>query len=137
MKNKVLIITHGMFGAELQKSVEMIMGEQDKVDSMGLIPGQSVDDLREKAFETLARNEAEGTHTIIMCDLMGGSPSNVAMACLGQADCELLIGLSMPMLIQVIQEIDDDEDAEALADAAADAARAGVIHLNRKLIRKG
>lgn len=137
MKNKVLIITHGMFGAELQKSAEMIMGEQENVDSMGLVPGQSVDDLREKAFATLAKNEAEGAHTIIMCDLMGGSPSNVAMACLGQADCELLVGLSMPMLIEVLQAIDDDEDTEALANAAADAARDGVKHFNRKLIKKG
>jgi mannose/fructose/sorbose-specific phosphotransferase system IIA component len=137
MKNKVLIITHGMFGVELQKSAEMIMGEQENVDSMGLVPGQSVDDLREKAFATLAKNEAEGAHTIIMCDLMGGSPSNVAMACLGQADCELLVGLSMPMLIEVLQAIDDDEDTEALANAAADAARDGVKHFNRKLIKKG
>ena len=81
--------------------------------------------------------DTSATSAYFMCDLLGGSPSNVAMACLGQADCELLIGLSMPMLIQVIQAIDDDEDAETLADAAADAARDGVVHLNRKLIRKG
>ena len=97
--NKVLIITHGLFGIELKKSAEMIMGEQENVDALGLVPGQSVDDLREKAFEIVEKNDAEGAHTIIMCDLMGGSPSNVALACVAKVDCD------------VIQDADRDDPA--------------------------
>ena len=41
MLNKVLIITHGLFGIELKKSAEMIMGEQENVEALGLIPGPS------------------------------------------------------------------------------------------------
>ena len=54
---KVLVITHGHFGIELVKSVEMIMGKQDFIDAMGLVPGQSVDDLRQQTFDVLAKNE--------------------------------------------------------------------------------
>ena len=62
--NKVLIITHGLFGIELKKSAEMIMGEQENVDALGLVPGQSVDDLRAKAFEIVEKNEEAATVTV-------------------------------------------------------------------------
>lgn len=87
MLNKVLIITHGLFGIELKKSAEMIMGEQENVEALGLIPGQSVDELHAQALEIVKKNEADGFHTVVMVDLMGGSPSNVAlMTCLKEVD---------------------------------------------------
>lgn len=130
MQNKVLIITHGLFGIELKKSAEMIMGEQENVEALGLTPEASVDELREKAFEIVEKNEADGAHTIIMCDLMGGSPSNIALACLAKADCEVLLGVSMPMLIETIQALDFTEGTE-LANTAAEAGKAGVRLINR------
>lgn len=131
MKNRVLIITHGIFGIELKKSAEMIMGEREDVEALGLLPDQSIDDLRERAHEIIARNEAEGAHTIVMCDLMGGSPSNVAVSCLSKADCEVLIGVNMPMLIEVIQGLDLDLDGTELANTAIESGKAGVRLLNR------
>lgn len=136
MKNKVLIITHGLFGVELKKSAEMIMGEQESVDALGLVPGQSVDDLREKAFEIVEKNDAEGVHTIIMCDLMGGSPSNVALACVGKADCDVLLGVSMPMLLEAIQAFDFDHEGSALAETALAAGQAGARLINRSTLKK-
>ena len=46
----IVIGTHGWAAEQLLKTAEMLLGEQENVDSMGLVPGQSVDDLREKAF---------------------------------------------------------------------------------------
>lgn len=135
MKNKVLIITHGLFGVELKKSAEMIMGEQENVDALGLLPEQGIDDLREKAFAVIEKNEAEGAHTIVMCDLMGGSPSNVALACIGKADCDVLVGVSMPMLLATLQAMDFTEGKE-LAQQAADEAKNGVKLFNRETLKK-
>ena len=59
MLNKVLIITHGLFGIELKKSAEMIMGEQENVEALGLIPGQSVDELHAQALEIVKKNEVK------------------------------------------------------------------------------
>lgn len=132
---KVLIITHGMFGIELKKSAEMIMGEQENVEALGLVPGQSVDDLREQAFGIVEKNDAEGAHTIIMCDLMGGSPSNVALACVGKADCDVLLGVNMPMLIETIQQLDFAEDGHELAKTALEAAAAGARLINRSNLK--
>ena len=129
--NKVLIITHGLFGIELKKSAEMIMGEQENVDALGLVPGQSVDDLREQAFAIVEKNDEAGAHTIIMCDLMGGSPSNVALACVAKVDCDVILGVNMPMLIETIQQLEIAEDGHELANTALEAGKMGARLINR------
>lgn len=130
-KRKLLVITHGDFGAELIKSVEMIMGKQDAIESLGLHPGESVDDLREQAREILKAHEEAGYETIIVCDLMGGSPSNVALSCLAQGNYKLIMGVSMPLLIELIQDLNDIEDTQALCEAAIE-----VAHTSTKLIAR-
>lgn len=136
MYNKVLILTHGLFGIELKKSVEMIMGEQDRIDALGLVPGQSVDELRKEAFDIVQRNTTAGLHTIIVCDLMGGSPSNVALACLEKADCDVLLGASMPMLVELIQNLDNGSAGSHLAQDALEASRESLQLINRSKLKK-
>lgn len=136
MQTKVLIITHGLFGIELKKSAEMIMGEQENVDALGLVPGQSVDDLRQQVFSIVEKNEAASAQTIVMCDLMGGSPSNVALACLDKAECQVIMGVNMPMLLEVLQVIDGDNDAAQLAETALEAGKTGARLINRACLKK-
>jgi mannose/fructose/sorbose-specific phosphotransferase system IIA component len=133
-ERRVLVITHCHFGEELVKSVEMIMGKQDYVTAMGLLPGCSVDDLRESAFEVLAKNDADGADTIVCCDLFGGSPSNVALSCLGKSDCKVMLGVNMPMLVQLAQDIHDTKDLDELVNTAAQAARDGVVVKDRAIL---
>lgn len=128
---KILVITHGDFGIELIKSVEMIMGPQDYMTGLGLRPGESVDVLREQAFDIVQKNAEAGGETIVCCDLFGGSPSNVALSCLGKADCQVILGVNMPMLIQLVQDIADVEDINELVKGAMEAATAGVQLKNR------
>ena len=101
---------------------------------MGLLPGCSVDDLREKAFEVVAKNDADGADTIVCCDLFGGSPSNVALSCLGKSDCKVVLGVNMPMLVQLAQDIHDTEDLDELVNTAAQAARDGVVVKDRAIL---
>jgi PTS system mannose-specific IIA component len=131
---RILVITHGLFGVELVKSVEMIMGKQECVTAMGLIPGQSVDDLRQQAFEAVENNNKDGVDTIICCDLFGGSPSNIALSCLGKDDCRVLLGVNMPMLVQLVQDIHETDDIDVLVDTAAQAARDSIQVKNRRNI---
>lgn len=134
---KLLVITHGRFGIELVRSVEMIMGQQDFIDAMGLVPGQSVDDLRQQAFDILAKNDEAGAETIVICDLLGGSPSNVALSCLGKSDCKVVLGVNMPFLIELIQDSADVEDTDELIRGALEAGKAGLIFKDRTSLRKG
>ncbi len=109
-KKAALIITHGLFGIELVKSVEMIMGEQEDVKALGLSLGESVDELRNTADNIIAENEKAGIDTIIMADILGGSPSNIALYLLKKYKrVKLITGVNMLILIEFLQSREYNE----------------------------
>ena len=117
MSNKtLLVITHGNFGIELVKSVEMIMGEQEDVNALGLNPGESVEDLRESADRIVEANKEAGKETIILVDILGGSPSNVALYLFKKHGIKLVTGVNMYMLIEMFSQRDSVETADELCD---------------------
>jgi PTS system mannose-specific IIA component len=117
MSNKaLLVITHGNFGIELVKSVEMIMGEQEDVNALGLNPGESVEDLRESADRIVEANKEAGKETIILVDILGGSPSNVALYLMKKHGIKLVTGVNMYMLIEMFSQKDSVETADELCD---------------------
>ncbi|ETA80797.1 PTS sugar transporter subunit IIA [Youngiibacter fragilis] len=117
MSNRaLLVITHGNFGIELVKSVEMIMGEQEDVSALGLNPGESVEDLRESADRIVEANKEAGKETIILVDILGGSPSNVALYLLKKHGIKLVTGVNMYMLIEMFSQKDSVESADELCD---------------------
>ncbi|WP_338451169.1 PTS sugar transporter subunit IIA [Niallia oryzisoli] len=130
----VLVITHGEFGIELVKSAEMIMGPQEDVDALALRPGDSVDDLRSQAYEVVDRNAEKGLETIVLVDLLGGSPSNVSLTLLAKHDLKILTGVSMPMLIETLSQYKFEEDTDKLIEAAKQTAGEGVKLLDRAFI---
>ncbi|GFN35228.1 PTS sugar transporter subunit IIA [Tepidimicrobium xylanilyticum] len=106
-RKAVLVITHGKFGIELLKSVEMIMGEQEDAKALGLQLGDNVDDLRNEVEKIILENEKEDKETIIFVDILGGSPSNIALYVLKKHNSvKLVTGVNMPMLIEIFQSRD-------------------------------
>ena len=125
MKQKfLLIITHGLFGVELLKSVEMIMGEQDEVKALGLCPGDSVDDLRTQAEEIILENKEAGKEVIVMADILGGSPSNIGIYMLQKHNVKLLTGVNMLMVIEYFSSR-DMEETDVLLDKVIEASVEG------------
>ena len=103
MKTKVvLIVTHGDFGRELLQSVQMIMGEQEDVVTLGLGLGDDIESLRIDVQKVVDENERTNKETIILVDLFGGSPSNIALSLLKYHDIKVMVGVNMPMLIEML-----------------------------------
>ncbi|MFL0268733.1 PTS sugar transporter subunit IIA [Candidatus Clostridium radicumherbarum] len=111
MKKKAgLIITHGLFGKELLNSVEMIMGEQEDVKALGLSLGESVDELRSTAENIILENQKADMDTILLVDILGGSPSNVALYLLKKYNnIKLITGVNMLVLIEFLQSRESNE----------------------------
>lgn len=108
-KKAVLVITHGNFGIELLKSVEMIMGEQEDAVALGLSLGDDVDDLRAEAERIVTENEKAGKDTIVLVDLLGGSPSNVGLYTLRSHDIKLITGVNILMLVEFFSSREFEE----------------------------
>lgn len=125
-KKAALIITHGHFGIELVKSVEMIMGEQENVNALGLSLGESVDELRSTAENIIIQNQKAGMDTLIMVDILGGSPSNVALYLLKKyKDIKLVTGINMLILIEFLESRESNE-LDYLIDLMIDSGANGI-----------
>lgn len=96
----ILIITHGGFGKEIIKSMEMIMGQQDNVYFLGLYPEEDPAVFSEKVKEKIIELNKNG-EVLVMVDVFGGTPSNASASNTKDLKFECVTGVSLPMLIEV------------------------------------
>ncbi|MDU5336278.1 PTS fructose transporter subunit IIA [Enterococcus sp.] len=125
MSKQLVLVSHGLFCEELKKSTEMIMGPQESIHTVSLLPSESAEDFRVK-FEAVI---AELDDYIVLADLMGGTPCNVVsrMILEGQA-IDLYAGMNMPMVIDFI-------NSELIGSelALVEAATSNICHVNERI----
>lgn len=127
----VLIVTHGNFSTEIVKSVELIMGEQQKVKTLTLNHGDNVEVLKEDIHESIKElNDGEGV--IVLTDFFGGSPTNATLFNLKDLDFRAITGVNLPMLLELFC-FRDELDIETLAKRVAKAGIEGIKDLNEAL----
>ncbi|MBF0785835.1 PTS sugar transporter subunit IIA [Muribacter muris] len=95
----LMLISHGEFAEGLLDTAEMILGKIDKVQTVCLYPHEGTEDFRQKFEQALARTDGE---TVVLCDIIGGTPCNVAMRYLDRIS--LFSGMNLPMVISVVSE---------------------------------
>lgn len=125
MGKQLILVSHGLFCEELKKSTEMIMGPQESIHTVGLLPSESAEDFRAK-FEAVI---SELDDYIVLADLMGGTPCNVVsrMILEGQP-IDLYAGMNMPMVIDFI-------NSELIGSelALVEAATSNICHVNERI----
>lgn len=102
---QLILISHGDFCQGLKQTAEMIVGEMPTAQTVSLYPEESVDDFQQK-FET-ALNHAGDGEIVVLCDIMGGTPCNVAMRYLDRIK-GLYSGMNLPMVISLVSEESTD-----------------------------
>lgn len=98
----VVIVTHGYLGVALLNAAELIVGKQEHVKAVAFESGQAVADLQGRI--TQASKEVDnGQGTLILVDIVGGSPYNVsALIAVEQGNREVITGVNLPMLISIL-----------------------------------
>lgn len=127
----ILIVTHGAFGGELIKSVELIIGEQKKVLSLSLKHGDEIKDLANAASQAIETLD-DGTGVLVFVDLFGGSPSNTVGALLRRKNLECITGVNMAMLIEATDNRQSMSLTE-LKEACLQAGQAAIFDLRNEL----
>lgn len=99
MAKDLILISHGYFSEELKKSTEMIMGPQENIHTVCLLPEEGPKEFEQKLLQTI-----EGLDEFVMlADLMGGTPCNVAGQLLMKGyHYDLYAGMNMPMVVGFI-----------------------------------
>lgn len=130
MNIPIVIITHGRSAAALCESVQMVIGEQQQLFSLDFIAGENVDSLMQKIASLQLSSEA-----LFLVDFMGGSPFNAAaLYCSQSVKNEVVTGVNIPMLVNVLLERDELTSVAALAQLAKQSGAEGIICLRTDFI---
>lgn len=111
MTKQLVLISHGRFCEALKESTEMIMGPQNQVHALALLPEEGPGDFRKK-FEALTKDFDQ---FIVMADLLGGTPANVVSKLLLEGgNFDFYVGMNMPMVIGFLNGILLDQEVDLI-----------------------
>src|SRR5688500_16703051 len=100
----IVVVTHGQLAAELLNAAEMIVGDLPRFTAVSIGWHDDTDTAREEIAQAIARvRQGQGQGVLIVTDMFGGTPSNLAMTFLGQDDVEVITGVNLPMLIKLAE----------------------------------
>lgn len=129
----IVLVSHGPLADGLKGATEMIAGPQPSFLTVSMGPAADLDELRLSIEEAAA--QVKGTEgVLVLVDLMGGSPSN-SSAYLAASGTEVVCGVNLPMLLEVVMNR-EGMDVRELAAVAVEAGRQGVVSLTQMLTRK-
>jgi PTS system mannose-specific IIA component len=117
----LVIVTHGGLAAEFVSAMEHVVGPQRGVAAICIGPD---DDMQRRRKDILDAASAvdDGSGVILLTDMFGGTPSNLAISIMEQTGAEVIAGLNLPMLIK-LASLRHRESLQACVAAAQDAGR--------------
>jgi len=117
----MILVTHGNLAEEFVNAMEHVVGQQDAVATVCIGPNDDMELRRREIAEAIARVDS-GEGAIILTDLFGGTPSNLAISLMKAGQVEVIAGINLPMLIRLAKARMCMNVREA-ASAARDAGR--------------
>jgi mannose PTS system EIIA component len=117
----LVIVTHGRLAEEFIHAMEHVVGKQVHIEAISIGPEDRMDSRRNDIAAAVTRVET-GEGVIILTDMFGGTPSNLAISLLQEGKVEVVAGLNLPMLVKLAR-IRVDCNLHKAAAAAQDAGR--------------
>lgn len=121
----MVLVTHGRLATELLAAIEHIVGPQTRVGTVCIGPEDDMDLKRAEILDAVARTDT-GEGVVVLTDMFGGTPSNLAISIMDKAKIEVIAGVNLPMLIKLAGA----RKTEKLAEAALSAQEAGRKYIN-------
>lgn len=131
----IIIVAHGAFGSAVLRAAESIMGAQEDCVSISVDVAHDVDEAVGRLTNAAERLD-RGEGVIVLTDMFGGTPTNLALALLGKNRAEVITGVNLPMLLKVIEARTTLSLAE-LAQQADEAGKAGIVVTGQMLRSRG
>ncbi len=121
----MVLVTHGRLAVEFVAAVEHVVGPQSNVATVCIGPDDDMEQRRREILESVNRVD-DGDGVVLLTDMFGGTPSNLAISVLDQGRIEVIAGVNLPMLIKLARL----RDSEPLAKAVLEAQAAGRKYIN-------
>jgi PTS system mannose-specific IIA component len=121
----LVLVTHGRLAEEFVAALEHVVGHQKNVAAICIGPDDDMEQRRADILDAVGR-VADGDGVILMTDMFGGTPSNLAISVMSEAKVEVIAGVNLPMLIKFASV----REAEPLAAAVGSVQEAGRKYIN-------
>ena len=117
----VVVVSHGRLADEFVAAAEHVLGPQDQMRAVAIGPYDNMEERRADIIDAV-RGVDRGDGVVILTDMFGGTPSNLAISVINQVKMEVIAGVNLPMLIK-LAEVRDRMQLPEAALAAQDAGR--------------
>jgi len=112
----LVLVTHGQLAEEFRHAVEHVVGHQENMETVSIGAEDDMEQRRRDIVDAVARADT-GSGVIILTDMFGGTPSNLAISVMDAGRIEVIAGMNLPMLIKLSSARASDDMEQALKDA--------------------
>lgn len=114
----LVLVTHGNLAAEFLSALVHVVGPLDQVATISIGPE---DDMEQRRADIVAAVEqvSSGDGVVIVTDMFGGTPSNLAISVMKPGEVEVIAGANLPMLVKLVSVRAERPIAEAIDEARA------------------
>jgi len=112
----LVLVTHGHLADELIGALEHVVGPQPQVASVCIGPDDDMERRRADIVNSVQETDS-GEGVVVLTDMFGGTPSNLAISIMERANIEVIAGVNLPMLVKLASVRDELELGEAVAKA--------------------
>ncbi len=117
----LVLVTHGRLAEEFRAALEHVVGAQERLETLCIGPDDDMERRRADIIAAIDRVD-EGDGVIVLTDMFGGTPSNLAISAMEPGRVDVIAGVNLPMLVKLASVRGTSRLEEAVA-AAGDAAR--------------
>lgn len=121
----IVIVTHGRLAEEFRAALEHVVGPQEAIATIAIGPEDDMEQRRTDILDAVSAMD-QGGGTILLTDMFGGTPSNLAISIMDNTNVEVVAGINLPMLVKLAKV----RETEPLREAAAAARDAGRKYIN-------
>jgi PTS system mannose-specific IIA component len=130
----MVLVTHGHLATEFRAALEHVVGPQKQLVSISIGPEDDMERRRREIIDAIAEADS-GDGVVVLTDMFGGTPSNLAISVMNGGKVEVLAGVNLPMLIK-LASVRDSAPLEQAVLQAQDAGRKYVYIASRVLNAK-
>ena len=96
----IVIVTHGDLAREFRAALEHVVGPQEQIATICIKPDDDMDERRQAILKSIATVD-EGEGCVVLTDMFGGTPSNLAISAMDEQRVEVIAGINLPMLVKL------------------------------------
>jgi PTS system mannose-specific IIA component len=112
----LVIVTHGGLAVEFRQALEHIVGPQQQIATVSIGPEDDMAARRVEILSAINRSDT-GEGVIVLTDMFGGTPSNLAISVMDEANVEVIAGINLPILVKLASLRNEVGIAEAVTRA--------------------